>query len=220
MQRMCPSLSTTVTGPHFIQPREMVRVWWIIFFPDILDKTGYWDINSFEETAPPLIHTPKTTSFPENLNQEIFRSIVKVSSYMPIRVDGFPRARKHGAGLILDSKNGIVVVGRGIVPFAIGDVWVTVAESVIVPAKVIYIHPTQNISFIQYDPALLGETPTMSANLVNASTLKPGDRVKFFALNHTFQPVSLETSVTDISPVTIPISGSPRLRPLNFGTFS
>lgn len=56
---------------------------------------------------------------------------------MPLRIDGFPKSRKSGAGVVIDHGRGLVMVSRSIVPFDLGDLTVTVADSVIIPAKVV-----------------------------------------------------------------------------------
>jgi hypothetical protein len=104
------------------------------------------------------------------------------------------------------------------VPFALGDLWITIADSIVIPAKVLYIHPTHNLAFLKYDTALVGETPVKSAPLAPVSEISQGSKVKFFAFNHNYQPICIDTFVTDIMTVTVPPTGSPRFRAINFGT--
>jgi hypothetical protein len=47
--------------------------------------------------------------------------------------------------------------------------------------------------------------------------LGQGHRVNLVALNHNQRPVCIETTVTDITAVTIPQSATPRFRAVNFG---
>ncbi|KAJ1563880.1 hypothetical protein HK405_000404, partial [Cladochytrium tenue] len=55
---------------------------------------------------------------------------------------------------------------------------------------------------------LLGDTPVRSAPLSDEE-LTQGHRVHFAALNHNFRPVCVETTVTDITAVTIPQLDTP-----------
>ncbi|KAJ3197356.1 hypothetical protein HK101_004232 [Irineochytrium annulatum] len=128
------------------------------------DKTGLWDFTDLGPPLPPRPILPSNATFAqldESLGpaKVLFQSVVKVSYFMPCRLDGYPKSRKQGAGLVLDAQMGLVVVGRNIVPFNMGDVSLTFADSIIIPGKVVFLHPTHNVAFIKYDPTLVGETP-------------------------------------------------------------
>ncbi|KAJ3216001.1 hypothetical protein HDU67_010079 [Dinochytrium kinnereticum] len=129
-----------------------------------LDKTGQWDFTDLGSPKPPKALKPATATFAE-LDESlgpaklIFHSVVKVSYYMPCRLDGYPKSRRQGAGLVLDAEKGLIVVGRNIVPFNMGDVSLTFADSIIIPGKVIFLHPSHNIAFISYDSSLVSKTP-------------------------------------------------------------
>ncbi|KAJ3250964.1 hypothetical protein HDU77_006237 [Chytriomyces hyalinus] len=184
------------------------------------DKTGLWDYTDLGEPIPPKTIEPSTATFAEldeSLGEarNLFRCMVKVSFYMPMRLDGYPRSRKQGAGVIVDAKLGIIVVGRNIVPFSRGDISITFADSLIIPGKVVFLHPTHNITFISYDPALIAETPVVSA-VASDVELVQGHKVSFVALNHNYRPVCVETTVTDITSVMIPQNSTPRFRAINF----
>lgn len=184
------------------------------------DTTGFWDFTTIEETVPPLPLVPKSATFPVlddslGVAKKIFKSIVKVSFTTPAKVDGFPKSRKAGSGLILDKEKGIVVVGRNLVPFAIGDVYLTFADSIIIPAKVVYLHPTHNVTFLSYDPKLIGTTPVEAAT-ISKKPLAQGHRVWLAALNTNQRAVGLVTTVTDIQTVSVPVCLAPRFRSVNF----
>ncbi|KAI8849018.1 trypsin-like cysteine/serine peptidase domain-containing protein [Chytridium lagenaria] len=164
-----------------------------------------------DRTGLPKALLPSTATFAEldeslGAAKLLFHSVIKVSYYMPCRLD---------AGLILDSKRGLIVVGRNIVPFNMGDVSLTFADSIIIPGKVVFLHPTHNIAFISYDPALVGETPVKTP-VFSDSELVQGHRVSLVALNHNQRPVCIESTVTDITSVTIPQSATPRFRATKF----
>ena len=46
--------------------------------------------------------------------------------------------------------------------------------------------------------------------------LSQGHSVTLVALNHNHRPICIETTVTDITSVTIPYSATPRFRAINF----
>ncbi|KAI7875288.1 trypsin-like serine protease [Lichtheimia hyalospora FSU 10163] len=183
------------------------------------DKTGLWDYTELGEAPPPRQLEPSTKRFAvldDSLGpcKNLVRCLVKVSYYMPCRLDGFPRNRKQGAGVIVDKERGLVVVGRSIVPTAMGDLSLTFAESLIIPGKLIYLHPTHNFAFVKYDPKLLGDTDVMSAPFSD-KVLQQGHKVTLVAHNHNQRPVCLNTVVTDVQCVTIPHNGTPRFRGIN-----
>jgi hypothetical protein len=95
-------------------------------------EMGYWECKDLGDPLPPSEIKPATAHFAEldeslGKAKDLIRSLVKVSYYMPCRLDGFPKSRKTGAGLVLDTESGLVVVGRNIVPFDMGDVSLTFA---------------------------------------------------------------------------------------------
>ncbi|KAI9225686.1 MAG: trypsin-like cysteine/serine peptidase domain-containing protein [Piptocephalis tieghemiana] len=145
---------------------------------------------------------------------DLVRSLVKVTFTTPLRIDGFPKDKKTGAGLVLDAESGIVVVGRNIVPSTLGDVSITVADSLLIRAKILHLHPTQNFAFLQYNPVDLGETAVQGASF-SEDPVAPGHRVTLLALNHNHRPICLETTVTDVSFITIPMDATPRFRAVN-----
>ncbi|KAI9008742.1 trypsin-like cysteine/serine peptidase domain-containing protein [Phycomyces nitens] len=183
------------------------------------DQTGLWDFTDMGDPIPPRAIKPSTKRFIElddslGPAKDLIRCLVKVNFYMPCRLDGFPRSRKQGAGIIVDKDRGFVIVSRSIVPFSMGDLTLTVADSIVIPAKVIYLHPTHNFTVVQYDPKLIGETDVMSAPF-STETLLQGHKVTLVAHNHNQRPVCLTTVVTDVTCVTIPHNGTPRFRSIN-----
>ncbi|KAF9330884.1 hypothetical protein BGZ91_012333 [Linnemannia elongata] len=183
------------------------------------DQTGLWDFTNLGAPLPPKPIVPSTVKFlelDESLGpaKELFSCMVKVSYYMPCRIDGFPKSRKYGAGLVVDAERGLIVISRNIVPFAMGDLSITIADSIIVPGKVVYLHPTHNFAIISYNPKDVGGTPIQSAK-ISPINLVQGHQVSLVAFNHNQRPICLRTVVTDITSVTIPHNGTPRFRGIN-----
>ncbi|KAI8327906.1 trypsin-like cysteine/serine peptidase domain-containing protein [Choanephora cucurbitarum] len=183
------------------------------------DATGLWDFTDLGDPLPPKPIEPSTKHFvqlDDSLGpaKDLIRCLVKVNYYMPCRLDGFPRSRKQGAGIIVDKENGFVVVSRSIVPTAMGDLTLNVADSLVIPAKVLFLHPTHNFTIVQYNPKLLDKTDVMSAPF-SEKTLSQGHKVTLVAHNHNQRPVCLSTVVTDITCITIPHNGTPRFRSIN-----
>ncbi|KAI0244473.1 hypothetical protein L0F63_001554 [Massospora cicadina] len=183
------------------------------------DATGLWDFTSFPPPLPAIPDEPRTATFPE-LNQDLKaaqvlkHSFVKVVYQLAMKVEGFPRSRCHGGGLILDSDRGIVVVSRNCIPYDLGDISLTFADSIVIPARVLYLHPTQNFALLAYEPRLVGATPVRSAAISDVK-LQQGHKVNLVGFNQNFRMTSVSTVVADVNFVTIPEESLPRFRCIN-----
>ncbi|KAK9431261.1 trypsin-like cysteine/serine peptidase domain-containing protein [Lipomyces doorenjongii] len=184
------------------------------------DKTGLWDFHSLGDPLPPLALKPQSAKFTEINNTSIakaaklIRSFVKVTCLVPIKIDGFPRSAKAGHGLVVDAEKGLVVVARSIVPYDLCDIVITVADSIMVPGQVVFLHPTQGWAVVSYDPSLV-EAPVETA-LLSTEMIQRNSSTIFMGLNQNMRPLVALTTVTDISTMTVPAnSTTPRYRALN-----
>ncbi|KAI9653055.1 MAG: hypothetical protein M1831_006262 [Alyxoria varia] len=184
------------------------------------DETGIWDFTKLADPIPAIPPTPKQANFIRMEGDkygeasDIIRSFVRVAASMPIKLEGFPRSRKAGFGLVVDAEQGLVVVSRAIVPYDLCDISITIADSIIVDGKILFMHPLQNYAIVKYDPSLV-QAPVKSAKL-STETIKQGAETIFFAFNTNFRPVMAKVSVTDITTVAIPASAAvPRYRAIN-----
>jgi hypothetical protein len=184
------------------------------------DETGVWDFSDIADPIPAEPPVPREANFIQldGINQpaaaEIVRSFVRVGCVMPLKLDGYPQSKKTGFGLVIDAEKGLVVVSRAIVPYDLCDINITVADSIIVSAKVVFLHPLQNYCIIQYDPALV-KAPVKSAKL-STDYVKQGQDTIFVGFNQNHRIVVAKTTVTDITTVSIPAnSAAPRYRAIN-----
>jgi S1-C subfamily serine protease len=184
------------------------------------DETGLWDFTDLSEPLPPQPLLPKRANFAQMAGSkhpaavDIIRSFVRVTTTVPVKLDGFPRARKVGFGLVIDAEQGLVIVSRAIVPYDMCDITITIADSIIIPGKIVFLHPLQNYAIVQYDPELVN-APVKAAQL-SETPIKQGEETIFFGFNHNLRAVSAKTAVTDITTVTIPASApAPRYRAVN-----
>ena len=67
--------------------------------------------------------------------------------------------------MIVDAEKGLAVISRSVIPFDLGVLSLTFAESIIIPGKVEYLHPTLGVAFISWNPKLLGDTQVRSVRL-------------------------------------------------------
>ncbi|CRG90839.1 Pro-apoptotic serine protease nma111 [Talaromyces islandicus] len=184
------------------------------------DETGLWDFKDIGEPIPAEPQVPRKADFIQldGVSQpaaaEIVRSFVRVTCSMPLKMDGFPQAKKTGFGVVVDAEKGLVAVSRAIVPYDLCDINITVADSIIVTGKVVFMHPLQNYAIVQYDPSLV-QAPVKSARL-STENIKQGQDTIFVGFNQNFRVVVAKTTVTDITTVAIPANVSaPRYRAIN-----
>jgi hypothetical protein len=184
------------------------------------DETGKWDFTDLAEPLPPIPPSPRSANFirldsvKHAAAANLIRSFVRVTCTMPIPLDGFPRASKTGFGLVIDAEKGLVVVSRAIVPIDLCDISITVADSIIVDGKVLFLHPLQNYAIVQYDSSLV-RAPVESARL-SEYTIKQGAETIFIGFNQNLRVAVANTTVTDVTTVAIPASPSvPRYRAIN-----
>lgn len=184
------------------------------------DETGVWDFSDLAEAIPAAPPVPRKADFIQldGVRQPaaaaIVSSFVRVSCTMPLKLDGYPQAKKTGFGLVVDADKGLVVVSRAIVPYDLCDINITVADSIIVQAKIVFMHPLQNYTIVQYDPSLV-QAPVRSAKL-STEYIKQGQDTIFVGFNQNFRIVVAKSAVTDITTVSIPANASaPRYRAIN-----
>ncbi|EQL03425.1 Peptidase cysteine/serine, trypsin-like protein [Ophiocordyceps sinensis CO18] len=184
------------------------------------DTTGLWDFTDLGEPLPPVPPVRRSASFieldhlPHPGIAELIRSFVHVNCTMPVKLDGFPKNRRWGMGLVIDAEKGLVLISRAIVPYHLCDITVTIADSIIVEGKVIFLHPLQNYALIKYDPSLV-DAPVKSARM-SGEHLTQGAKTHFLGYNRIGRVVHGATAVTEITAVAIPAnSGAPRYRAVN-----
>jgi S1-C subfamily serine protease len=181
------------------------------------DASGRWPCTASPPPPPPKPQQPITVALVEDgprAVRGIASSLVMVEYDIPYRLDGVHGDRFEGTGLVVDAERGLVMVDRETVPIALGDLSVVVAGSVQIPGEVVYLHPEHNLAVIQYDPALLGDTPIRSATL-HEDELEPGDRVHLVGLTSGERLVSRETKVARREPIILPPTYPPRFQESN-----
>ena len=181
------------------------------------DATGRWPCEESpapRESAAPLVGE---TSFDVDGAWPVRRvvpSLVMVRSSVPYRLDGVHGEHFLGAGLIVDTRLGLVVVDRETVPVALSDLTLTFSSSLEVPGELVYLHPEHNLAVVRYDPSLIGDTPVRSAKLRDVD-LGPGDAVWLVALSPTERVVSRKTRIARREPIQTRPTHPPRFQERN-----
>ncbi|HEX5637505.1 MAG TPA: hypothetical protein VFY78_10495, partial [Gammaproteobacteria bacterium] len=186
------------------------------------DISGYWDCRDLSK-GPDVVIAPKSeVSFPRYKDKRADRlsaSLVNVRFDMPYHVDGVQQANYTGAGLVIDDKDGLVLVDRNTVPIAMGDVRIILAGSVEIPARIVFVHPLHNITIVQYDPALItGEKP--KAAVLKTKTPHPGDDVWLIGLKNDYTLLAEKSSVAALDPLMLDIPQVPSFRETNLDIIS
>jgi len=133
---------------------------------------------------------------------------------MPFSVAGITERNYHGTGVVVDAERGLVAVDRNTVPVSAGDVRITVAGSLEVPARVAFVHPLHNLALVAYDPALLDGTPIRAASL-DTRELVPGEPVTVVGMNGDSRVRSIATTVASVDDVNFPLSRTLQFRESN-----
>jgi S1-C subfamily serine protease len=217
--RRVPLRYRTLDDPQGTQTRvlRMDRRWFPARHCRRDDATGYWPCTELPPPPEPAAVEPAATTFVKTgdaIADGLAPSLVLVNFEMPFSVAGVTERNYHGTGLIVDAEHGLVVVDRNTVPVAVGDVRVTVAGSVEIPARVAYVHPLHNLTLLEFDPALLDGTPIRSARL-DTRELQPGEPVTVVGLNGGSRVRSIATTVASVDAVDFPLSRTLQFRDSN-----
>jgi hypothetical protein len=120
-------------------------------------ETGVWEIKTHLPVADlPNNRLPVPVTFPglENVRkavQGLQCSFVRVSCFTPIVLNSW----LPSVGIILDTQNSFIYVGRLAVLQDLCNVYVTFADSIIISAKVVCQMPQTGYIIIQYDTSLI-----------------------------------------------------------------
>ncbi|KAH7000403.1 trypsin-like cysteine/serine peptidase domain-containing protein [Ilyonectria destructans] len=183
------------------------------------DTTGLWDFDVLAKAIPRTRPTPSKASFfqPENVPYpavtDAMRSFAHVKCSMPLLVDGCAARTRSGMGLVVDASKGLVLISRAIVPNRLCDIEITIAESIMVEGRVVFLHPSQNYSIVQYDPQLV-DAPVKSATL-STDKISQGTSALFVGNADSGRVVYTSTLVTRVQPLLLPALDPPRYLPIN-----
>ncbi|PWA03736.1 hypothetical protein BB558_000096 [Smittium angustum] len=205
---------------------NVVPYWFNFHFAERNPQSGLWDIKKL--TMPKLdsnSFVPKTITgsrFNANMSpaNEIWPSTVSIHCDVPFLLEGTYSRRFFGPGYIIDKENGIVVCDRNTVLLAASDVYVTFYQSLTIPARVILLHPVYNVSFLKYDPKLVGDTILKDLEYKKEyysgeKKLEPGDSVVLVAFGQDLYPIVRRTRVSTRRLTKIGCCNPPRWRTVN-----
>lgn len=145
-------------------------------------------------------------------------------------VDASTGTSYEGLGIVVDAERGIAVVDRNTVPIGCadaaaacrcaysprfyvrcGNVRVTIASAVELPARVIYLHPYHNFGIVQFDASALSPGTLRSMKFA-PTALAVGDKACFVGVTDTMAILVQDVLVTKHTPFFISDASSPRFR--------
>jgi S1-C subfamily serine protease len=186
------------------------------------DATGLWPCETLENGGDAETQEPATATYiarSDRRAREIAPSLVLVNYHMPYTISGISERHYYGTGVIVDAGRGLVVVDRNTVPEAMGDARITFAGELEVPARVRYVHPVHNLALLEYDPALIGDTPVRAAKLAT-TTPTQGESVWVIGLRPDHKLIQRQTEVASVDPLFLPLSRTMRFRETNLEVIS
>ena len=108
-----------------------------------------------------------------------------------------------GAGIIVDSELGYVVVDKETVPNSVGNATIVFSGSIEVSANIVFVHPLFNFSIISYDPKIVSDIPVRNID-IDTSSFDVGEKCNLVVLNEQGRTVLANACVTQMEPLTIP----------------
>ena len=215
---------TTIDDPLGSQLRSarMDRNWFPVRHCVRNDVSGLWDCTALAAGPAPKPPVGGSTTFGKPSDPRaaaLAPSLVGVGFDIAYSASGITERNYAGTGLLVDVDRGLVVVDRNTVPVSMGDVRLTFAGTIEIPARVVYIHPLHNLAVIQYDPKLIGNTPVRAAKLATRD-FRTGEAVWVVGLGRDGEMKSRETQVGDIEPIALPLSRTMQFRESNLETAS
>ena len=214
----------TIEDPQGSQLRSarMDRNWFPVRRCLRNDASGLWDCKVLAAGPAPRPTESGSTTFSLPTDKHaaaLAASLVSVTFDIAYSASGVTERNYSGTGLLVDAERGLVVVDRNTVPVSMGDVRVTFAGTLEIPAHVAYIHPLHNLAVIQYDPKLIGTTPVRAAKLATRE-FRSGETLWVIGLDRDGAIKSRETQVGDIEPIALPLSRTMQFRESNLETAS
>ncbi|KAJ3121081.1 hypothetical protein HK098_003978 [Nowakowskiella sp. JEL0407] len=197
------------------------------------DDTGLWTYTNLQYSSEKLKALPSDASFLKipnrntysELGNKVMPSLCLVEYHSPFGIDGANVKWADGVGILYDSSVGLVLVDRATIPTVLGTLILTFANNIIVPGRIVYVHPMWNFAFIQYDVSFFrsvsgkenGILPVQSIELSSKPGLQAGDECFLVTINAiTHIPRVHATSVKGRGYFLFADSKAPKFRTMNW----
>lgn len=185
-------------------------------------STGEWPCEAVSAPEGEVQPDSATVVFPTpstKAGRYASNALVQVDFDIPYPTAGLKADSYRGIGIIADKEHGFVVADRDTVPVALGDIEITFAGQVRLPAQVIYLHPIHNFVVLRYDPALLEDTEVGEIQFRD-EPVSVGETVWQVGLDSSSNLIEFKTTVAKVGPQWFGASKTPRFRETNIEAFS
>jgi S1-C subfamily serine protease len=166
--------------------------------------------------APPVVAFPTGKS---RAGRALARSLVTVHFEVPYPTAGIKNTSYRGPGLIIDTDQGLILTDRDTVPVLLGDLHVSLAGQLRLPARVVYLHPVHNLAVLRVDPASLARSKARNIRFVDRD-VEAGRRVRQVALDTAGSLIDYPTRVAQTGSIILGTGRTPRYRDVNLEGFA
>ncbi|OBZ91682.1 PDZ domain-containing protein C23G3.12c [Choanephora cucurbitarum] len=183
------------------------------------DVSGLWDYTDMPSPPQKIPYTPSSASFPRldpslALAEKLMPSFVAIDFYLPYLVDGMKATQFYGTGFIVSTNPPLIVCDRDTIPIGLGDIFITFANSIIIPGRLLFLHPFYNYVILTYDPKLIGDTPVKPIEF-SEKELNQGDEANFIGIGSDHSVIMKKTTVSSVSNIGTRECSPPRWRAMN-----
>lgn len=122
------------------------------------DETGFWDSTEIKDSIEDVQKVYSKVTFealkhlPHHV-KAINQCIVTVSCSSPIFLNGETYSPPSSSGFVIDADRGLVFVSAVTVPNSLGDIFVTIGESVTIRGEYVWQHLWHGYTIIKYNPS-------------------------------------------------------------------
>ncbi|KAG7661373.1 NMA111 [[Candida] subhashii] len=174
------------------------------------DETGLWDFTTLQEKPlEPITPQPQNAKYidiPINDDSKkgcssLVKSFVQVRAIIPHPIDSHNFRKGVCYGVVIDAKNGFVLVSRRYVPHDMCDISLIFAESIDVVGKVVFMHPHLNYAIIKYDPSLvLADVKTPK---FGTTPLERNDKSFIIGYNSNLRLITEDVKISSVSSLNV-----------------
>ncbi|KAG1470933.1 hypothetical protein G6F56_002406 [Rhizopus delemar] len=183
------------------------------------DKTGLWDFTDMPPPPTTIPYSPSTASFPPldpslALAEKLMPSFVAIDFYLPYLVDGMKATQFYGTGFVLSNDPPLILCDRDTVPIGLGDIFITFANSIIIPGQLVFLHPFYNYVLLTYDSQLIGQTLVKPVEF-SKQQINQGEETNFVGIGNDHSVILKKATVSSVSNIGTRECSPPRWRAMN-----
>lgn len=157
-------------------------------------STRIWDIEEVAAAHAPKQHCIRSATFSSTgFANPQFDWITHGFAIITF-IDPYDGTQGCCSGFVVDPRNGLILVTE--FPYPLEITYISFAQSVEIPGKVMFVHPQLRLSIISYDPKLV-DIP-LEAIQFSPVPAQQGDKLTFIGVTSTGELVSSTSKVTHI----------------------